>query len=162
MTESRYLQELGLNLQKLLKRLMANQELLRYLYYTDHEPLDSNKNDVLPEQVFGSHILATPNVSNEEIEHSIICLRVSKGTPEKDNIEFKKIQCHIEVFTPMTQWILKSDNLRPFLIMSEIEKSLQGKKVNGLGIIGPMPFELAFVTPNTSCYELSFTFTEYA
>ena len=31
----KYLNELGENLQKIIKRLMANQTLVKYLYYTD-------------------------------------------------------------------------------------------------------------------------------
>ena len=37
----KYLNELGENLQKIIKRLMANQTLVKYLYYTDKDPLDN-------------------------------------------------------------------------------------------------------------------------
>lgn len=144
-----------------MRRLLENQDLLRYLMYTDSDPLSPNKPDITAEEAFGTSVKAIPDVSRAEIPHSIICLRVASGTPATDNLEFKEIQCHIGVFVPMTQWTLKSDNLRPFLIMSEIEKSLQGKSINGLGIVGPMPFELSFITPDTCCYEISFTITEY-
>ena len=74
---------------------------------------------------------------------------------------FKNIIISIEVFVPLTQWILKSDNLRPFLILGEIEKSLKGKTINGLGKIDGGDFDLNFLTEEIACYETIYTITSY-
>jgi hypothetical protein len=42
-------EELGPNLMKIMKRLMANQNLMKYLYFTDKDPLaheDLTKEDI--------------------------------------------------------------------------------------------------------------------
>ena len=57
-------EELGLNFQLIINRLMANQNLLKLLYYTDKDPLSHE--DLTPEQikeeVFGKQgtLLQTP------------------------------------------------------------------------------------------------------
>ena len=62
---------------------------------------------------------------------------------------------------PLTQWIIKDTNLRPFAILGEIEKSLGGKTVNGLGRLKGGDFELSFLTDEMSVYEQTFWITTY-
>nr|DAQ90169.1 MAG TPA: hypothetical protein [Bacteriophage sp.] len=45
-SSTRYLQEMGPNLIKIMKRLLANQNLLRLLIYTDKDPLSKDKPDL--------------------------------------------------------------------------------------------------------------------
>ena len=45
----RNLQEIGPSLQKIVTRLMTNQNLLKLLYYTDKDPL--NHDDLTQEQI---------------------------------------------------------------------------------------------------------------
>jgi hypothetical protein len=45
--------------------------------------------------------------------------------------------------------------------MGEIENSLKGKTINGLGKIQGGNFELKFLTEEISCYEQSFVITTY-
>ena len=69
----------------------------------------------------------------------------------------------------MTQWIIKDTNLRPFAIMGEVQKSLNGKKIEGLGKLkieglGKMvggDFALNFLTEEISAYEQTFVLTSY-
>ena len=83
-----------------------------------------------------------------------------RGTPN-ENEEFENISINIEVFVPLTQWIIKDSNLRPFAIMGEIQKSLNGKTVDGLGRISGGEFSLNFLTEEMSCYEMTFYITTY-
>jgi hypothetical protein len=62
---------------------------------------------------------------------------------------------------PLSSWIIKDTNLRPFAILGEIEKSLEGKKINGLGQIEGGDFDLSFLTKEMSCYEQTFWITTY-
>jgi hypothetical protein len=52
--------------------------------------------------------------------------------------------------------------LRPFLILGEIENSLDGKTVNGLGKMTGGDFSLNFLTDEISAYEQNFWITSYA
>ena len=54
----RKLQEMGENLQLIVKRLLANQTLLKLLYYTDKDPLSQPEltKDIIKEEVFEKNL----------------------------------------------------------------------------------------------------------
>lgn len=155
--------EIGENLQKIVRALMGNQSLLKYLYYTDKDPLSHEDltNEQKQKEIFEKLIKIVPRVGPKEDAKSLISIRVSRGATNAENSEFRDLLLSIEVFTPLTQWLLKSDNLRPFLIMGEIQKTLAGKKVNGLGKLEGGDFSLNYLTDEISCYEQMFSITTY-
>lgn len=159
----RNLGELGSNLQKIITRLQSNQNLLKLLYYTDKDPL--SQPDLTKEQIKGEVyeklVKIIPRVGPKETAKSIIALRVVRGRKDSQNGEFMNLSINIEVFTPLTQWTIKNENLRPFAIMSEINKSLNNKTIDGLGKMTGGDFDLNFLTEEISCYEMSFAITTY-
>ena len=159
----RNLVDIGRNGQKIVKRLMANQNLVKLLYYTDKDPL-SHENlteEQLQNEVFEKFIKIVPRVGPKETAHSIISIRFVRGRQNMENNEFKDVTISIEVFVPLTQWIIKDINLRPFAIMSEIQKSLNGKTIDGLGKMTGGDFDLNFLTEEISDYEQIFKLTSY-
>ena len=155
--------DIGLNTQYIVKRLMANQNLLKLLYYTDKDPLDGDDLtvDQIQEEVFEKLIKVVPRIGPKETAHSIITVTVQRGTGLASNGEFKNILVKIEVFVPMTQWIIKNSNLRPFAIMGEIQNSLRGKKIEGLGKMQGGDFDLDFLSEEMSAYLMTFVITSY-
>lgn len=159
----RDLKELGPNLQKIVTRLQSNQNLLKLLYYSDKDPLshaDLTQKQI-QEEVFEKLIKVCPRVGPKETAQSLISIRVINGMTNRGNSEFRDIGIGIEVFVPLTQWFIKDTNLRPFCIMGEIQNTLNGKVVNGMGKIQGGDFSLNFLTEEISCYEMSFDFVEY-
>ena len=77
------------------------------------------------------------------------------------NGEFRNVVISVETFVPLTQWIIKDTNLRPFAIMGEIQKSLNGKKIEGLGKMVGGDFALNFLTEEIGAYEQTFIITTY-
>jgi hypothetical protein len=159
----RNLRELGPNLQKIINRLQSNQKLLKLLYYNDKDPLSQPDltSEQIQKEVFDKLIKIVPRIGPKETANSLISLRVVNGRTNSSNTEFKDIALAIEVFVPLTQWAIKDTNLRPFSIMGEIQESLNGKVVNGLGKIQGGDFALNFLTEEISCYEMTFDFIEY-
>lgn len=160
---TRNLSDLGLNLQKIVNRLQSNQDLLKYLYYTDKDPLsgtDLTKTQIQNE-IFEKLIKVVPRVGPKETAQSIIALRIVRGDSNPGNDEFRDFQIGIEVFVPMTQWIIKNSNLRPFAIMGEIHKSLNNKTIDGLGKMVGGDFQINFLTDEMSCYEMVYSITSY-
>lgn len=155
--------EIGENLQKITSRLMANDNLVNLLYYTDKDPLSQPylTEDQKKDLIFEKLIKVVPRVGPKETSTSIIAIRVTNGVKLGSNTEFRNIKISIEVFVPLTQWIIKNSNLRPFAIMGEIQKSLEGKSVNGLGKIEGGDFDLNFLTDEMSAYEQTFYVTTY-
>ena len=154
---------MGTNLQKIVSRLQANQALLKLLYYTGKDPY--SESDLTPVQirteVFEKLIKITPRVGPKETAHSIIVIRVVRGVSNPENGEFRDFRIDIEVFVPLTQWIIKDSNLRPFAIMGEIHRSLNNKTIDGLGRMTGGDFQINFLTEEMSCYEMNYRITSY-
>lgn len=155
--------EIGENLQKIMSRLLANDNLVKLLYYTDKDPLSHEPltEEQKKNEVFNKLIKIIPRIGPKEDASSIISIRVVNGMTFTTNTEFRQVQLIIETFVPLTQWIIKGTNLRPFAIMGEIEESLEGKTVNGLGTITGGDFSLNFLTEEIVSYEQVFNLTIY-
>jgi hypothetical protein len=159
---ARNCQELGINLQKICTRLLANDDLVKLLYYTDQDPF--NQSALTAEQkqkIFNDLICVVPKIGTREDSKSVIAIYIPKAAGLAGNSEYKIVTITVDVFVPMTQWIIKDSNLRPFAIMGEIQKSLNGKTINGLGQIKGGDFDLVLLTDEMSTYRQVFTITEY-
>lgn len=159
----RNLKEIGPYLQKIVTRLQSNQNLLKYLYYTDKDPLankDLTKKQIR-EEIFNKLIKIVPRVGPKETAQSLISIRVVNGRQNDANNQIEDLSVAIEVFVPMTQWIIKDENLRPFCIMGEVQNSLNGKVIDGLGRVHGGDFDANFFTEEISCYEMTYSFSLY-
>lgn len=158
----RNLSEIGENAQKIVKRLMSNQDLVKLLYYTDKDPLSHE--DFTPEElktkIYQKLIKIIPRIGPKEGAESIITINIVGGNQNENN-EFKNIGVNIEVLVPLTQWFIKDDNLRPFKIMGEVQKSLNGKTINGLGKMTGGDFALNYISDEVIDYIQYFTITSY-
>lgn len=156
--------EIGLFLQKVMKRLMANQNLVKLLYYTNKDPLSAQplSNEQVKEEIYNKLIKIIPRVEPKDNSNSIIVIKVDNGKINSQNGEFREIYFDIDVFVPLTQWFIKDENLRPFAILGAIQESLQNADVNGIGKITGGDFILNFLTEEMSCYTISFYTTTYA
>ena len=155
-------EELGPNLMKIVKRLMANQNLMKYLYYTDKDPIsneDISAEDIRKE-IYSKLLRIIPRYGPKETSNSLVIVRAFNGTPGT-NKETNDFLVKIEVLVPYDQWVIKDVNFRPFCIMGEIQKSLSGKKVDGFGEIQDFGFQEIFLTEEVSAYEMDFYVTTY-
>ena len=157
--------DIGENLQKIVSRLMANDKLVNLLFFTDKDPLSRNplsegeKKDLIFEKLI--KIVPRLGAEEKELATSVISIRVVRGRQNSENSEFKDMIIEIETFVPLTQWIIKDTNLRPFAIMGEIQESLNGITINGLGKMVGGDFDLQFLSEEISCYVQMFYITSY-
>lgn len=155
-------EELGPNLQKICMRLLANNELIKLLYYTNSDPLaQENLDEEEKRRLLHDLICIVPKVGKREDEKCVIAIYVPKAQKISGNKEYKNVSVLIDVFVSLNQWIIKDSNLRPFAILGEIQRSLDGKSINGLGKIEGGDFELTLITDDISCYRQSYSITEY-
>lgn len=155
--------ELGLNLQKIISRLMANDNLVNLLYFEDKDPLNHMPLTAEEKQIkiFEELIHIIPNVGTREDSKSVIAVYVIKGSKLSSNNEFTNIAINVDVFVPLTQWIIKDSNLRPFAILGQIQESLEGKTINGLGKLSGGDFDLTLLTEEMSVYRQTYSLIEY-
>lgn len=156
--------EIGVNLHKIINRLLVNDDLVNLLYYTNKDPLSQPilSDEQKKKEVFEKLIKIVPRIGPKETAHSLVAVRVANGRKDLENNEFRNISIIFDIFVPLTQWFLKDDNLRPFKILGEIEKSLNDKTINGLGKMSGGDFDLNFLTEEVCCYTQKFEITTYA
>ena len=159
---SRNYKELGINLQKIVNRLLQNDNLINLLYYTDTDPLAQPMLDMeIKKKLINDLIYITPVVGTREDSKSVIVIYVPKASVLGANSEFTNISIIIDVLVPTQQWLIKDSNLRPFAILGAIQESLNGKNINGLGTIEGGDFELINTTKEITNYKQIFRITEY-
>lgn len=151
--------ELGANLFQIAKRLLSNQSLLKYLKCTSADPLEHDNIENPFETVLHNNIKVVPLVDEDEFNsESKIVVVFEGGEVESSNTEYVELSLDVLVYVPLSQWQINDINLRPFLIMSEIENSLKNKRVEGLGVMNYHGFDLSLLTDKTSCYKMRFSF----
>ena len=155
--------ELGLSLQKIVGRLMENDDLVKLLFYENQDPLAGEplSKEFKQKEIFEKLIKVVPHVGTNTDSKSRLVVYVTRGGKDPKNKEFKNINISISVFVPLTNWIIKDTNLRPFAILGQIQSSLDGKTINGLGRLSGGDFDLKLLTEEMSCYETVYTIVEY-
>jgi hypothetical protein len=149
--------EIGENLFKIANLLLSNTRLGRLLKYTDKEPFSEVHENVPQKELLHNNIKIVPLVKEDETNtESVIVIIFNEGEVQ-DNKEFKNLLFDVMVYTPLNEWIINDINLRPFLIMSEIEKSLKNKRIESIGTIDYLGFSLHLITDIMSCYRMRFS-----
>lgn len=155
--------ELGPNLQKIIRRLVANDDLVKLLYYENADPLScaALTEEQKDTEIFEKLVKTVPRIGAKSNAKSIVVVYVQRAT-KTSNKEFRHISILVDVIVPLSQWFINDINLRPFAILGQIQNSLEGKTINGLGKIEGGDFELSFVTDDVICYQQQYEITEYA
>ena len=155
--------ELGENLQKIVKRLLANDDLVKLLYYEQGDPMGQPalSTEMKEQEVFEKLIKTVPRVGTKDTAKSVIVVYVQKAGKLSGNKEFRNVRILVDVIVPLTQWYIRDTNFRPFAILGQVQSSLDDKTVNGLGKIQGGDFELNFVTDDVICYQQVYEITEY-
>ena len=161
----KYGQEIGPNLIKLAKYLVRNEQLVMLLQNTDLDPLNKEKH---PEKVDGIKIFNTlirvvPLFTPEDqTTKSKLVLLFNEGQVISANEDNEILSFEVEVLCPFKEWQIAGDTLRPFAIMSEVRKSLQDKRINGLGEIHYDGFTLSTLTEEMGSYLMRFTINAFS
>lgn len=155
--------ELGENLQKIVNRLLANDDLVKLLYYEEDDPMSQPalSMEAKEKEVFEKLIKTVPRVGTKDTAKSVIVVYVQRAGKLSGNKEFRNVKILVDVIVPLTQWYIRDTNFRPFAILGQIQSSLDDKTVNGLGKISGGDFELNFVTDDVICYQQIYEITEY-
>ena len=164
-SQVKYGQELGPNLIKIAKILTKNQELLMLLENTDLDPLNKEKhpNTIDGLTLMNKLIRVTPLLEpTEQNVKSKIVLVFTNGNVNDSNLDNENLSLTIVVYCPFKEWLIAGDTLRPFAIMSEIRKSIQDKRINGLGEIKYNGFSLGSLTEQMGSYTMDFSINAFS
>lgn len=153
-----YGQELGPNLIKVIKKLLKNDDLCRLLIYTDLEPLNKELHGDVenPLELLGKNVRFIPLVTTEDQTTTSKLVVIFESGQVTDNPDNERLNMLIYVYCPFDEWKISGEQLRPFAIMSEIRKSLQNKRINGLGEISYKGFDITSLTTQMGSYVMRF------
>lgn len=150
---------LGKNCKLMAKLIDQNQTIKKLLSITTIDPLKAAD---IPESLLNKNIKLVPlikaNNNNTESEIAIIIPNIRKT----DNSSYNKIEVKIAVGCPLVSWVINDDSLRPFLIISELEKMLDGLRIDGIGVMTLKMIDLSYLDDDFSIYELIFHFDDDA
>ena len=121
--------ELGENLLNIATRLSYNKNLCKYLKYTNDDPLKNPDIEDPLKTILHKNIKIVPlvNVIENNTESTVVIVFEGASLNE-ENTEFNEINLNILIYTPLREWQINDINLRPFLIISEIEKTLKNRR----------------------------------
>ena len=159
-----YGQEHGRNLIKIYKKLLENQNLLKLLVNADLDPLNPARPDIKDplQEILNTYIKVVPLMLNEDsTTKSKLVLFFDSSMRNGMNPDQEDIVLLINVYCPFKEWLIAGDTLRPFAIMSEIRKSIQDKRINGLGQILYEGYGLATLTEEMGCYSMRFSINAF-
>lgn len=161
----KYGQEIGINLIKIAKKLLDNQDLCKLLVNTDLDPLNPNThpNNIDGISLLHKNIRVVPLVTAEDqITESKIVLLFDEGEVNRSNSDNENLSLLINIYCPFKEWSITGDTLRPFAIMSEIRKSIQDKRINGLGEIVYRGFNVSTLTEEMGSYMMRFAINAFS
>ena len=161
----KYGQEIGINLIKIAKKLLDNQDLCKLLVNTDLDPLNPNThpNNIDGISLLHKNIRVVPLVTAEDqTTESKIVLLLDEGGVNRSNSDNENLSLLINIYCPFKEWSITGDTLRPFAIMSEIRKSIQDKRINGLGEIVYRGFNVSTLTEEMGSYMMRFAINAFS
>lgn len=154
----KYGQEIGPILIKVCKKLLQNENLIMLLNNTDLDPLNKEKH---PEKIDGMqflHKLVKPvpliDAEDQTTKSKVVVMFTDSSIEDNKDNEF--LSLGIFVYCPFKEWLIAGDNLRPYAIMSEIRKSLQDKRINGLGEVIYGGFHVTNLTEEMASFDMRF------
>ncbi len=161
----KYGQEIGINLIKIAKKLLDNQDLCKLLVNTDLDPLNPNThpNNIDGISLLHKNVRVVPLVTAEDqTTESKIVLLFDEGEINRSNSDNENLSLLINIYCPFKEWSITGDTLRPFAIMSEIRKSIQDKRINGLGEIVYRGFNVSTLTEEMGSYMMRFAINAFS
>lgn len=132
---------MGTNTFRIADKLMSNQKICRLLKYHEKDPFNKNLPDVDGDELINKQILIVPKIYDDSIElMSYVFAVFNDFTVGILNPEFKVSMIRFGIACPYKEWLLDNQSLRPYLIMEEIDKMFNEKRLAG---IGKLQFEKA-------------------
>lgn len=122
------------NLFKIVNKLIKNKKVCRLLKYQNSMPLSPALPEVDGIDLLNKQIVIVPKVpENDDKECSFIIVVFDKYVVNPQNADFKLSTLRFEIVCPYEEWLLDESNLRPYMLMQEIDDMFNQEKISGMG-----------------------------
>lgn len=118
----------------IVTKFINNEDLKKLLFYSSKDALE--KKELTEEETFGllhKNIRVIPQLSIEEEINSYIIISFDNFTTNANNPEFRDNIITFDIICHMDHWVMENYQLRPYMIMGQIDGMLNGQKLNGIG-----------------------------
>ena len=154
---------MGEDIFKITNKLLSNHTLLKLIKYTDKDPLshsDLSQDEI--DDMLHKNILITPKIPDEDSDKNCyIIVLLDNYVVDPDNADFKVATVRFDVLCPMDRWVINAKSLRPYLIMNEIDKDFNEKKLAGIGNLSFQSAERLVVSAYLAGYSLKYGHSEF-
>ena len=121
---------------KIVQKFINNEKLKKLLFYPVKDALD--RKDLTSEETLGllhKNIRVIPKLQVNEDVQSYIIIGVDGFTTNAKNPEYRDNIITFDVICHFDSWVMENYQLRPYLIMGEIDGMLNKSKLNGIGTV---------------------------
>ena len=153
---------MGENLFRVTEKLINNQTLCRLLKYQDPDALDETKHEkVNGVDLLHKQIVLIPKYPEDGIEYSWVLVVFDNFIINPSNPDFKLARIRFDVVCPYTEWVINANNLRPYLIMEQIDKMFNQAKLSGLGNLQFTHSTPLVLSPQVGGYSMYYQINEF-
>ena len=121
---------------KIVQKFINNEKLKKLLFYPVKDALD--RKNLTSEETLGllhKNIRVIPKLQVNEDVQSYIIIGFDGFTPNANNPEFRDNIITFDIICHLDSWVMENYQLRPYLIMGEIDGMLNNSKLNGIGTV---------------------------
>lgn len=135
---SRFL-ELNPNINKVLMKLIENQNLCKYLYYNNSTPLSSaaisDTTSLLYSKIypFPTSVEVFKDTNGSPVASTIINVIFDNFKIGNTNNKFKNGKLIFIILCHMSLWRLDTSEIRPYCLLNEIDEMFSEQRVIGIG-----------------------------
>ena len=152
---------MGNNLFRIASAIMDNQKVCRLLKYQDANPFSKEKENVDGTDLLHKQIIIVPKIPEDGVECSFIIVVFDQYTINPSNPDFKLCRIRFDVVCPFSEWVINADNLRPYLLMQEIDSMFNQAKLNGLGNLQFTHSTPLVLSPQMGGYSMYYQINEF-
>ena len=155
---------MGENLFRIVSKIASNQTICRLLKYLDEEPLEKteDKPDIDGLSLLNSHLIIVPKIPEPDPEErAFIIVVFDKFIVNGDNPDFKLSTIRFDIVCPFNEWIVNGDNLRPYLLMQEVDNLFNQAKLSGIGNLQFLRCEPLVLSPQMGGYTMYYQINEF-
>lgn len=153
---------MGENLFRILNKVITNQRVCRLLKYQDDDPFNKERPDVNGLDLIHKQICIIPKIPEvDNLEMSYINIVFDKFIVNSNNPDFQISTVRFDIICPFNEWIVNSSNLRPYLIMQEIDTMFNQAKMSGIGNLQFVSSDTLVLSPHLGGYSMLYSINEF-
>lgn len=121
---------------KITEKIIDNENLKKLLFHQSKDALDKPRlTDAETIGLLHKNIRVIPQLPIDEKVMSYIIVTFDNFTTNANNPEFRDNIITFDILCHLDTWVMDNYQLRPYMIMGELDGMFNNKKLNGIGTV---------------------------